>query len=448
MNALVQAVNSILNGKMQSGTTDDIFYADGNVVWQHKGAATSQVGQTILPFTIYNVASNNGVAIDVNGTGYAAGDSYSVAGGTVAPGGQPTIVTIGLTGNNGAIYDCSAVAGSYTVPPTYPANLTAISGIGTGATVTITSAADSWRTFQMRDGLIRWRPAFPQFHSSTGLLPVNGPLDFRGFSSFSGSQPSGCYEWTLGCIGDGESGTLVPNPQPTPALGAGIVLQDLTDVQIGGYDAGGYFVNFTQILMSNSVIGDPGTYPPNISIWAEVIDDPVKGFYANLWARMWGGGSGFGTQGPPFPVGQNIIPIGMARTGLSDASGSWVPLNNPSYNQIQVGNVANRVTTSGGGLARCERGFWKNTDGSANLGGQLFYNGDVVIDNSTNTSGTQLTLTEFTSGSDTILVAYWGIWQYNNPAATGFDIVPDADPPSSGAGPWVQIGTFVQTFLT
>jgi hypothetical protein len=306
--------------------------------------------------------------------------------------------------------------GTYSVQPTYPNTPTNITGSGSGASITITSSSDSWRTFQVRDGFVGWRPKNPQFITSSSApgTPINGTAVLGNFSMFS-TQILGNSIWTLPVVGDGSgfsiSNTSNPNPQPATDASTGIILPLNADVIVSGYDAGGYPVNFGQVLLANDAITNPEDQcPPIMSFWIEVIDDPVKGFYANLMARMCGGTAGDLTPGPMCPIGKNIIPIGCVFAGLTGGGSNWTPTGFNQYFQIQIGNVYNQFETNGGGRPSYYRGAWT----ADALTGQIFYNGDWIIDD-TATFNYDVGVDDV--NSNTVTINAYPTWMYNNSTA-------------------------------
>lgn len=358
----------------------------------------SVAGETIIPFTIYNIESNGGVAMNALGTGYAIGNVLTISGGTPNPiGGSIATLTVTSIGTGGTITGLAITTpGNYSVQPAYPNSPTG--GGGSGASVTITDSSDDWRTFQMRDGVVSARPQHPQFYTgNTSVQPINGTVLLNVPAQALLVNPFGNFEWFLAVINDSQSG---PDSTPTVRNETGIVMSP-TEAQISGFDSGGKQLIFGQILMALDS-RDTGAEYLGMSLWAEIIDDPVKGLYANLWGKM------IRTDGAPgtiCPTGSNIIPIGTV---------DYIDPTTPSYQQFQTGNLINRFPRAGGGYVKNYRGAWT---GDA-LSGQLFYKGDEVVDD-TATVGVPCA----TFGPDPVTIDAYLIWTYLGPTSdTGFNV--------------------------
>lgn len=387
--------------------------------------------ETILPFTIYQFKNNGLPAISAQGVGYAVNDVVSLYGG------QFKVESVGSIGN--IVNLIQTVAVPINPANVYPGAITG--GAGNGATLTIpTDGNDSWRTFQIRDGLVGWRPRFPQFHA--GSLPNNVFI--------IGSNGDGNFAWTLYVRNDsqmssGGSGLPVSlfgtplDPFPTASASitrSGVILQDSTDTLISGFDSGGSTILAGQILLSNTLLGQGG-FAPAASFWIEITDSATKGFYANLWGRMIGPIE-TPRPGVAYPSGNNIIPLGLVICdNFNFSGGGFIPGIRPAFQQRQCGNFLNQYTNSANGGLMNYRGAW----GVDSLSGQLFYPGDIVVDDTVQYNA--LTI----SGEDGI--NYYGIFQYtgwNNPSnpPSAFQIETVSPGSSGNTDLWTIIGTTLQ----
>lgn len=181
--------------------------------WVHDRAA----GTTIFPRASYAVLPNSGTAQYVKfslgsntdymtmpivtksagGSGYAVGDTITLAGGTTA---KPAVVKV-VQVNAGAVSIVDVLdAGEYTALPTSPASQASTSGAGTGATFT-------WNTGGKRSGK-RTRTWFFCFHGAS--------LRFNGVNVASGAYirpATGTLPIKLVCIGDSQTnGTFLERP--------------------------------------------------------------------------------------------------------------------------------------------------------------------------------------------------------------------------------------------
>lgn len=230
----------------------------------------------------------------------------------------------------------------------------------------LSTPADNWRTFQMRDGWIGYRPKL--------MLPTENQ---------SGYPIQGNFEYPYKVSQDG-----LPLDEITIINGftvAQVVLDVNADTLIQGIDGMGTYI-WAQQFLANSNPDESGEFL--FSVWVEMKEgstDPSISVYPNLMARMWTLGTDTTTNRTqlPFPFGSNIFPIAM---GIAFPAGSAFNLV-----QFQVGNLLNRFqgfqvrlspnpfgsggtpTITTGGLAMF-RGNW-DTD---SLAGQVFYPGDIV----------------------------------------------------------------------
>ena len=409
--------------------------------------------QTIVPFSIYQFANNGQIAIYSTGTGYSVNDILTVSGGT----GTAQTLTVTSVGTNGEVFSAQTLtAGNYTVAPTYPANVSG--GSGSGCQIVQPSAVDNWRTFQMRDGIIGWRPRHPNFFVPGGI--PNGTLNHNG--------TVGNSEWLLSVYNDyfsNESQSNSDSGQPvTSGSSAGSrVIPINTSVQIFGFDSGGATIQWGQIILDNAWNGADEAYKRiNLFIWVEIIDSATLGLYANLWARMQMIDGGDQTTQFYFPTGKNIIPIGIVLPSFKFPSGQIgggpAPLfvagylsgydDTTQYIPYQIGNLINRhqdspsvanqnvedgYLTSGFGTNFI--GYW-NYD---NLSGQLFYPGDMIIDDSA--------IVPISDDPPTISISSYNVYVYRFVATSpypGFSV--ETDPPATSSYPerWQIVGTVFQ----
>ena len=176
---------------------------------------------------------------------------------------------------------------------------------------------DSWRTFQMRDGIVAARSKTYQ------------ALDFNG------NVAEGNFEQWLVAAGDGALANPFAQPFVQTGFGQVILAADGTQTQISGIDeTTGEAVHFGQILLDTSM-GATGA-----AFWLEIIDDPVVGFAANLWGGMFGGSGISPTPNDIFPDptdsvndGLLIIPLAQIYTITGTTFG---------VEQFQTGHLINR----------------------------------------------------------------------------------------------------------
>ena len=226
----------------------------------------------------------------------------------------------------------------------------------------VLKASDSWRTFQMRDGLIGFRSKY-----------------------FAPSQ--GNFEWPVGVFQDGKQDYSQPVTNialPPWTADQQIILSNTHDTLISGYDTSNNPVGFYQFLPDNT--WDSGSISAIcFSVYVEIIDipnSPTSQAYANLWGRMWTGEPTDPTGRPTgiFPAPKpNLFPImyavlkGSQESGGQKATGgTWRMVN------YQVGNLVNRfpVTPSPEtfpiGSALNFRDVF--------IPGQVYWPGDIVTD--------------------------------------------------------------------
>lgn len=262
----------------------------------------------------------------------------------------------------------------------------------------ITNSADSWRTFQIRDGFTGARSKY--WLNGFDHLAAPDPSSYWNneyLVPFKNDQSYGNAETFLGIIQDmmGIGDTSQNQPQANELestwTATQIKLDLTTDTLITGVDGSGVFVSYGQIVMADGIVGVAASDPsyPIASFWIEIVDDPVKGFYPNLWGRMCGKttpGQTPNQQSTVFPSGNNIIPIGMVQAGTNSdgaVNPTLTPSNETFYYQLLTANLTGRFPALAGTVAlptigqyQCFRGNWVQDS----LSGQVFYPGDSVYD--------------------------------------------------------------------
>ena len=222
------------------------------------------------------------------------------------------------------------------------------------------SAADSWRTFQMRDGLLGARSRYSKVNFAIG----------DGVGTVFGN-----YENELVVVQDQQSSLSGFLFTSIPISGQ-IELSKTQDTLIVGVDGSGNAVGYSQFLPAPD-FDDLGQI--FFSIYLEIIDSPTPiasisgvNLYANLKGRMFAGQGVI--AGTAFDVGQNIIPIAI---GFYDGHSQEVGII-----QIQTGNCVNRFPayseSTGFGQTMNFLGDWT----AQSLSGQLFYPCDTITSSS------------------------------------------------------------------
>ena len=374
------AVNSILNGKVVVGSAPRLHYSDSNMVIEvpNVGAPTPAAADTDFPFRIHKPDTiGNGVAQLAENTvckDYAVGDILTVDGGVVAAGGSATTLRVDSIYFLPHGYFTQAAilnAGLYSTPP--PSPQTATGGAGVGATFSIplmqsganyTCAIDPARVVGVSSGLIGTRSKF--------IVP---------FLPNGNDQPrSGNWEsYILMGTKDTEQDQITLATSPTGVVGIGDQDLDLSAFVTG---ISSPYLSM-QIHINKTPFAGGGSSVNCISIWAKINDPPRILTYqddANLVVR---GLLVVGTnqlQFFPDPATEDYVPIGYF-------------LTNTDITQIQYGNCVNRYPPG----ANIERGRWT----ADALTGQVFYNFDTVVDDST--------ILFSTGGKD-----FYGVYQYSN----------------------------------
>ncbi len=232
-----------------------------------------------------------------------------------------------------------------------------------------TNILNSWRTFQISGGFVGTRSKY---------LYANLADTYFGNSD-------GNYEIPLFCFGtDGDDnasygGTIQHNPN----TGGDIPLDPTLPTLIfdGSTPSAGWVIG--QILLDTTYYNTVSGFMA--AFWIQIVDDPAIGVYSKLYGQMIDASS---LPVSPFPSGQDIIPIGTVN--FITSSGSITP---PYVQQVglidqyQFGHLVNRypcfptsatLTTVDTPQFAAMRGKWT----ADALSGQVFYPGDVVIDDS------------------------------------------------------------------
>lgn len=387
-----QAVNALLNNRVVIGDkpVGTVHNSDSNTVIELPAPPDLVQLQSALPFAFYNTAPGV-VAVNDSGTDYLDGNILTLDGGTLAPGSEATTIFVDTVGQGGSLLVMHILkAGLYTDPPTFPNDVTG--GAGTGAKLTILSAAaDTFKSFAMRSGLISLRSRFfgiedPGNSYQSPTLYMVGALNVNFLI--------GNYTRIFSVVGD-------KNYSLNPPLDTGsnpIIIAKIgdPDTLIVGFKDSGEFVYYNNIILDAKE--DEDDY--QCAIWLEVIDkaDKPGGIavggtfqYVNLKARMYDLSSSIA-----FPItnsantNPNIIPLAIIHINSA---------RTPEYNisQFQVGNLISRFDTyfnkgedsdaaSGlsAGVIDCYRGDWD----ADNLDGQYFFPGDWVTQGTLSTADT------------------------------------------------------------
>lgn len=301
---------------------------------------------SIVGTTVAQIA-DNAIAVGCC-NGYSYGDILTLDGGIVAAGGSPTQfqVALGLDFSTGGIFYVSILnAGLYSTPPSSPQTVTG--GTGTGAMFSIplinvgsnyACGINSNNLYDVSQGIIGWR-------SKVFAPDAQGQIIGRVTENWEVLLTCGNVDPNTNVSGSGalSNGVMGVN------YGSDIRVPEWAQIQINPYP----------ISSDNSV-----------SFWALITDDlslPVSGPqpypYASLWARGFNGLAPISEQVFPDPASNpNVIPIGYIQ-GIYETP-----------TQVQFGNLVNRYPTE----VTIQRGSWT----ADSLVNQVFYNGDIVIDDS------------------------------------------------------------------
>lgn len=274
---------------------------------------------------------------------------------------------------------------------------------------------NNWRTFQMRDGIISARSRF--------TLGGGSPFSIFVYYCGTGIPASGNFETYFRIPCDGSYPDQFSTPPivsvPNGASPAGqITIANATDTQIFGRDSIGTGVGvYDQYLLSPELDSDTSV---TATFWLEIFDSASFGFTVNLWSRMVSIEGTAGRPLTPFPVASpKIIPLAIVQAYSS------------GFNQVQqliTGNLVNRYINSQDDILQqtTERGKWT----ADSLSGQVFYDGDLVIDDSITASQSLVS----PAGSFT----YNKIYKYKG--GGNIETVP---PHTGGATKWTYVGVYI-----
>lgn len=360
---------------------------------------------------------------------------------------RASITDIKVVGGNSKIQNGIAIISTQPpnpmTPPVLPFEIYNIANV--------LNPADSWRTFQIRDGFLGARSKYWLNGFDSLNNPDPSPYWFNNYlTNFKSNQNYGNFETFLAVVQDasgiGSDTQNIPQSQNKTFVTSQQIKLDLTtDVLISGVDGAGNYVSYGQIVMADGIVNVASADPsfPIASFWIEIIDDPTLGFYANLWGRMCG--KQVPGQSPPqqsitFPSGKNIIPIGMVEAGTNSdqaISPTLTPSNESFYYQALIGNLIGRfpalLGTGGIGNASFYRGKYV-ADG---LVDQVFYPGDIVVDD---TVSDEVSNTLNISGGATGFVYSYPVYVCNGDADQPF--FASTNPTADGAK-WTQVSSLI-----
>lgn len=338
--------------------------------------------ETVIPFGFYNVNIGTSLGINAPGTGYSANDVLTLSGGTVAPGGQPTQITIGQVGYINGVFVSGLVTqqGNYSVQPTFPNSPTG--GTGSGLQITPLSNADSYRSVSMRDGLIGIRPRFTGFGQNQFQNPGNYVFGGTNVDFYGGG-----FQELLLIQGDNQLPSFEQPDETGQGQNGNSLIISLPDVDtvITGFDAVGNYFNFPLITFDVSQ-GTAGNLFTQAAFWLEINDTATTPppptanspfAFVNLKCRIFlGDGSD-----EAFPIkSPNVIPLAIVYISNSTDFGTEM-----SITQLMTGNLINLfdsyfniAATGASGLAAGTKTNWRGDWDADTLSGQFFYPGDLV----------------------------------------------------------------------
>jgi len=266
-----------------------------------------------------------------------------------------------------------------------------------------TSGGKDVLTFQIRDGIVSarskyWKNGYankagaqnpPLFNGSFEIIPLwsNSEINEQSQASEIPLLVAQDGQSTYGYVdfpnGAPDSTVNTFSSSPIANSGTPVTLAETTDTLISGFDSSGNAVNYSQIIAAD-MTGKSGQTVVGFaaSFFIEIVDDKTKGFYANLWGRMvtlGGVGNIPVLQNAPFPEGSQYIPIGVVGFGVSvndDGTAQTITGYNGQYTftQYLTGNLTARYPAN----TTQYRGRWT----ADTLSSQVFYPGDLVIDDS------------------------------------------------------------------
>ena len=224
------------------------------------------------------------------------------------------------------------------------------------------TATDSWRTFQVRGGCFNVRSKYHVFTTAVYQGNYEIPLFNFGTDVYL-TDP------TRGTTIDNLDSPLIVNSDVTDGIFSQFTLPTSGDTNITQTTAPIPMEPdgpVGQILLNSAADGD-GVY--RAAFWLVIVDSPLPGpFRIDLYARMWSPNPGAtGRTALPFPsTSPSIIPLATVE----------IEADQTTINTVQY-ITSNQIARYPDGV-QIFRGFW-SADSLAN---QVFYNGDVVIDDS------------------------------------------------------------------
>ncbi len=256
-------------------------------------------------------------------------------------------------------------------------------------------------TFQIRNGLISYRPLYANLTSEStgGLDGMNGSYEVFQYGSTTDLAPEGY---------DSEEDfyyPIIPNEAST------VILDNTADTLISD---GGEYSSHSQIALNPQVEDSTNpTFEWAASFWFKIIDLPNQNLGANLMGRMYSTepAPDSGRTVIPFPIGPDIIPLGTVQCYYNSQNNSGSI--SQFVTQIQTGNCVNRFSYG------AMRGRWTELYAAIPAGGSNinWYPGDSVVDD------TDL-VTDGVSG-----FSFYKIYQFiSTPSPYNVGTVPSSDP--------------------
>ena len=260
-------------------------------------------------------------------------------------------------------------------------------------------------TFQIRSGIIGYRSQY---------LFVAGD--------------DGVFETPIFCPNTDINAINFDSP-PQANTGQTIILSNTADTLIWDASVDGITSPLPQIAIDPNF---DSSGSDAASFYIKLIDDVSFGVYPKLYGRMYAADATMGRPTDPLPsvTDSSIIPIGEVGLNQND-----FPLT--TFNQYISGNLTNRYAAfaplgSPLGPINIQRGYW-----DANvLTGQVFYAGDIVVDDTLLIGIAALT------GGSSATGYFYGVYTYSDPSAP---IAMINFPPSSVLASWTLTGTICTT---
>jgi hypothetical protein len=234
-------------------------------------------------------------------------------------------------------------------------------------------------TLQIRSGVV------------AGRTYINNPTQAVHVSLFSDNPMYGNFEQQIYCPNTDSNGSnLIRNvttndyfyyPLTVNKNGPCRIIDSVQDTLLYGVPEATPSADITktgQVCINPIIDGFDQFQNNTASFWIEIIDSPVIGYRANLMARMFGtSGTVPGRQTTAFPLGGNIVPIGIWQLSANVNVTGYLPFITASE-QIQAVNLVNRFPQG----FNTYRGIWSDLylalpAGKTNL---AFYPGDIVED--------------------------------------------------------------------